>query len=107
MDYTKLAPPEERGEKISALVRHLKARLGEFDCANIAEAQEDTGLVKVQFQGFPPEKVAKALWDFRQIKVGTEGDFVLFHLREAHPHELNDTIWGGFFTLWLRENGDE
>lgn len=96
-DYTAPAPVEEYGAELGALVRHLKARLEEFHCVSIGLCQEEKGIIQATFQGFSPQEMAEALFQFRQFVVVVEGDSLTFYLRKHHRHEENDTIWGGIY----------
>lgn len=97
MNYSKPAPKEEYGSVLAALVRHLKARVEEFHCATVLDYQEEEGRLTVQFEGFSPQEVAEALYQFRDIVVQVEGDSIRFYLNQSHSHEWNDTIWGGLY----------
>lgn len=97
LDYSTLAPVEEQGAKIGRLVRHLKARLEEFDCVTVEQADETTGKVLVLFAGFSSDEMAQALGRMPGITVAQEAGKVLFFLRKDHRNESNDSIWGGLY----------
>lgn len=101
-DYSQSATAQELAEQshlLGAMVRHLQARLEEFDCVKILESSEENALVRAEFQGFSPEQVAKALGDFRQIQIQASGKAVTFYLTPQQRQETIDTIWGGLFHL--------
>ncbi len=98
-DYQTIATTQEQGDILSGMVRHLKARLEEFDCVTLPYISEETGVVKCQVSGFSAQKVAKFLEKDPGIKVKIEEDCLCFCLRPSHRQETIDSIWGGLFHL--------
>lgn len=107
IEYNTLAPVAEQGKEIGALVRHLKARLAEFDCVTLEKADETTGEIQVVFEGFAPGQVAEALGRMPGVQVAVAEDFVVFFLRKDHRHETNDSIWGGLYRYICIEAEEE
>ncbi len=101
-DYSQSATAQElveHGTLLGSMVRHLKARLEEFDCVEIVESSEEKAMVTAKFQGVSSQQVAQALAEFRQIQIAQTGNAVTFYLTPQQRQETIDTIWGGLFHL--------
>lgn len=106
-NYKIPAPQGERGEEIGGLVRHLKARLEEFDCVTLEQCSQETGEIQVQFQGFTPKEIALALAKLPGIDVAIGENTLGFFLQKSHSHAMNDSIWGGLYRYICIETKEE
>lgn len=104
-DYSHPASPQELSgeqETLAGMVRHLKARLEEFEAIRFHLCSQEQAQVEVTMEGYSAQALQKALWDFRAIAValGEEKDSIRFYLRPQQRHETIDTIWGALFTMY-------
>ncbi len=98
-DYTVFHQNPRPGEKVPALVRHLRARLEEFEDITLVQCQELEGVVEFSFAGIAPTAMVAQLEEMG-IRVALGEDTICLYLRDCHAHEMNDRIWGGLYRLY-------
>lgn len=99
LDFKTPAPPEEQGDRLAHLSRHLKARLEEFFALSTTHFDQKAGSLSVKIQDADLENLVKALGEGYNVTLDHQGETLTFYLRQHHRFEEIDRLWGCFFGL--------
>lgn len=87
--------------RLSALTRHLNARLLDFEPGGpeVISCDERTGQVKARFPHHSTQAVADALHSCFGVDICAENQYALFYLNETILFEDLDYVWGCLYEI--------